>query len=42
MSGLAPAQHALTGWHMHLEEVGQTLAELAAATGLSFEEEELA
>ena len=26
MSGLAPAQHALTGWHMHLEEVGQTLA----------------
>ncbi len=26
MSGLAPAQHGLTGWHMHMEEVGQTLA----------------
>lgn len=26
MSGLAPAQHALTGWHMHLEEIDQTLA----------------
>lgn len=26
MSGLAPAQHGLTGWHMHLEEIGQTLA----------------
>ena len=26
MSGLAPAQHALTGWHMHFEEIGQTLA----------------
>ena len=26
MSGLAPAQHGLTGWHMHLEEVDQTLA----------------
>ncbi len=40
MSGLAPAQHALTGWHMHLEEVGQTLAILplrarAAATRLA-------
>jgi len=26
MTGLAPAQHGLTGWHMHLEEIGQTLA----------------
>ena len=26
MSGLAPAQHGLTGWHMHLEELDQTLA----------------
>ena len=26
MSGLAPAQHGLTGWHVHLEEIGQTLA----------------
>ncbi|HPT49113.1 MAG TPA: alkaline phosphatase family protein [Accumulibacter sp.] len=26
MTGLAPAQHALTGWHMHLHEVDQTLA----------------
>ena len=26
MTGLAPAQHGLTGWHMHLEEVDQTLA----------------
>lgn len=26
MSGLAPAQHGLTGWHMHLEEIDQTLA----------------
>ena len=26
MSGLAPAQHGLTGWHMHLDEVDQTLA----------------
>jgi len=26
MTGLAPAQHGLTGWHMYLEEIGQTLA----------------
>jgi hypothetical protein len=26
MTGLAPAQHALTGWHMHLHEIDQTLA----------------
>jgi predicted AlkP superfamily pyrophosphatase or phosphodiesterase len=26
MSGLAPAQHGLTGWHMHMDEVDQTLA----------------
>ena len=26
MSGLAPAQHALTGWHMHLAEIDETLA----------------
>ena len=26
MSGLAPAQHGLTGWHMHLEEIDQTLS----------------
>lgn len=26
MTGLAPAQHALTGWHMHFEEIGRTLA----------------
>ncbi len=26
MSGLAPAQHALTGWHMHFQEIGRTLA----------------
>lgn len=26
MSGLAPAQHGLTGWHMHLSEIGETLA----------------
>lgn len=26
MSGLAPAAHGLCGWHMHLEEVGRTLA----------------
>jgi hypothetical protein len=26
MSGLAPAQHGLTGWHMHLDEIDQTLA----------------
>ena len=26
MSGLAPAQHGLTGWHMYLEEIDQTLA----------------
>ena len=26
MTGLAPAQHALTGWHMHLDEIDQTLA----------------
>ena len=26
MSGLAPAQHGLTGWHMYLEEIAQTLA----------------
>ena len=28
MSGLAPAQHGLTGWHVHLAEIGQTLAVL--------------
>jgi hypothetical protein len=28
MSGLAPAQHGLTGWHMHFDEIGQTLAVL--------------
>ena len=26
MSGLAPAQHGLTGWHIYFEEIGQTLA----------------
>ena len=26
MSGLAPAQHGLTGWHVYLEEIGRTLA----------------
>lgn len=26
MTGLAPAQHAVTGWHMHLAEIDQTLA----------------
>ncbi len=26
MTGLSPAQHGLTGWHMHLEEIDQTLA----------------
>lgn len=26
MTGLAPAQHGLTGWHMHMEEIDQTLA----------------
>ena len=26
MSGLAPAQHGLTGWHMHLDEIDQTLS----------------
>ena len=26
MSGLAPAQHGLTGWHIYLEEIEQTLA----------------
>lgn len=26
MTGLAPAQHALTGWYMHLDEIDQTLA----------------
>ena len=26
MTGLAPAQHGLTGWHVRLEEIGQTLA----------------
>ena len=26
MTGQAPAQHGLTGWHMHLEEIDQTLA----------------
>lgn len=26
MSGLAPAQHGLTGWHMHLDEIDRTLA----------------
>ena len=25
MTGLAPAQHSLTGWHMHLDEIDQTL-----------------
>jgi len=28
MSGLAPAQHGLTGWHMYFEEIAQTLAVL--------------
>lgn len=31
MSGLAPQQSALTGWRMHLEEIGQTLAILPLA-----------
>jgi hypothetical protein len=26
MTGLAPAQHGLTGWHVQLEEIGQMLA----------------
>lgn len=26
MTGLAPSQHGLTGWHVRLEEIGQTLA----------------
>ena len=26
MTGLAPAQHGLTGWHMHLNEIDQTLS----------------
>ena len=26
MTGFAPAQHGLTGWHMYLEEIDQTLA----------------
>ncbi|EXI68390.1 MAG: Type I phosphodiesterase / nucleotide pyrophosphatase [Candidatus Accumulibacter adjunctus] len=26
MSGLAPAQHGLSGWHMYLDEIDQTLA----------------
>lgn len=26
MTGLAPAQHGLTGWHMHLDEIDATLA----------------
>ena len=26
MTGLAPAQHGLTGWHMYLDEIDQTLA----------------
>ncbi|MCM8626675.1 alkaline phosphatase family protein [Accumulibacter sp.] len=26
MTGLAPAHHGLTGWHMHMEEIDQTLA----------------
>lgn len=26
MTGVAPAQHGLTGWHMYLEEIDQTLA----------------
>ena len=26
MTGLAPAQHGLTGWHMHLDEIDETLA----------------
>jgi predicted AlkP superfamily pyrophosphatase or phosphodiesterase len=28
MTGLAPAQHGLTGWHMHMDEIDQTLAVL--------------
>ena len=28
MSGLAPAGHGLTGWHMYFSEIGQTLAVL--------------
>ncbi|WP_301103372.1 nucleotide pyrophosphatase/phosphodiesterase family protein [Propionivibrio sp.] len=37
MTGLAPAQHGLTGWHMHLDEIGQTLAilPLTARVGTS-------
>lgn len=26
MTGLAPAQHGLTGWHMYLDEIDETLA----------------
>ncbi len=26
MTGLAPAQHGLTGWHMYLQEIDQTMA----------------
>ncbi|HNC53230.1 MAG TPA: alkaline phosphatase family protein [Accumulibacter sp.] len=26
LTGLAPAQHGLTGWHMHMEEIDQTLS----------------
>ena len=26
MTGLAPAQHGLTGWHMHMDELDQTLS----------------
>ena len=26
MTGVTPAQHGLTGWHMYFEEIGQTLA----------------
>ena len=31
MSGLAPAQHGLTGWHMYFHEIDQTLAILPLA-----------
>lgn len=31
MTGLAPAQHALTGWHMYFEEIDRVLASLPLA-----------
>jgi hypothetical protein len=30
MTGLAPAQHGLTGWHMHMDEIDQTSVHPAA------------